>query len=716
MLDEHTKKPANALKNVILDGMMHVRNGSANVTSERPVFSVLNDTSKSNNIYNSAEPSNIAIDGRFAVDQSRYVNRNIETKDKNDKKVYTNKQNNKSIIKESDNEKNNIDDKFENENNVTHEKEQNKDKNSTIKRKHGNEDNNINDKPTTKHIYLDYQATTPIDPRVLDSMLPYLTTYFGNPSSRTHKFGWDAESAVNKARSEVATLIGARPDEIFFVSGATEANNIALKGIARFKMAEMNDTLIEEENDEEHNDNNLHVKHDEVNGNTKNNDVNNEINSSNNNDKYNSNKKVNKKIIKPHFITAQTEHKSVLSTLRDLEAEGCEVTYLKVKENGLIDINDLKHAIKKNTICVSVMTVNNEIGVVQDLESIGKVCKENNIILHTDAAQGYGKIEMDVDKMNIGMMGISGHKIYGPKGIGALFLRRRPRIRIQPLISGGGQERGIRSGTVPTALVVGMGKAAVLCQKEMKRDFEHVKRLSEKLESFLRKNLGEVIKNGYGGIKINGKNEQIRENINSGETKEYVNEIFHKTNDKKNKDLKSEQNSSGTGSSGTDSSGTDSTGSSGSNGGTESTNFNTVATNSRSGSDNNVNEFINQNILNKLKIEKKTLKNYPGCLNLSFAFVEGEGLMMALNNIALSSGSACTSSSLEPSYTLRALGTDDDLAHSSIRFGIGRFTTDKEVDEAGRLTVKAVNKLREMSPLYEMMKEGIDLKKIEWSQ
>ncbi|KAM0674342.1 cysteine desulfurase [Gurleya vavrai] len=512
-----------------------------------------------------------------------------------------------------------------------------------------------------KSIYLDYQATTPLDPRVLDSMLPYLTSQFGNPSSRTHKYGWDAENAVKKARHQIADVINCSADEIIFVSGATEANNIALKGLARYKIEEMNcqeENEISNDIDEE---NKLEEHTIEINNITKDDNINKDEHKI---DKEKKNKKIelNKNKIYPHFITAQTEHKSVLATLRDLESEGVEVTYLKVNENGLVDLEDLKKAIKKNTVCVSLMAVNNEIGVVQDLYEIGKICKENNLVFHTDAAQGFGKIDIDVEKMNIGMMGISGHKIYGPKGVGALFLRKRPRIRVKNLVSGGGQERNIRSGTVPTPLVVGMGNAAELCRKEMKRDFEHVSRLSKRLEIYLRKNLTEVIKNGVGGVKINEKNEMETKNINSGDKNKYVDEIF----DKKN---------------------------------------------------NNKNRMIDNKKINDLLIkEKEKLKGYPGCLNLSFAFVEGEGLMMALNKIALSSGSACTSASLEPSYTLRALGTDDDLAHSSIRYGIGRFTSKKEIEEAGKQTVEAVRKLREMSPLYEMAKEGIDLKKIEWTQ
>lgn len=472
-----------------------------------------------------------------------------------------------------------------------------------------------------KAIYLDYLATTPVDPRVLDAMLPYFTSRFGNPSSRTHKYGWDAEKAVENARKEIAELINAQPDEIIFTSGATEACNIALKGLALFKYKEMNE--IEQKDEEIHNENTSNDNENNSNDNTNN----------SNNDKK-------KEKVMPHFITVQTEHKAVLSTLRDLELEGYPVTYIKVKNDGQIDMNDLKSQIKPNTVCISVMAVNNEIGTVQNLEEIGKICKENNIIFHTDAAQGVGKINIDVKKANIGMMGMSGHKIYGPKGVGALYIRRRPRIRIKPIISGGGQERGIRSGTVPTPLVVGMGHAARICKQEMVRDYEHVKRLSEKLERYLKNNLEYVHRNGGYEMESTQKIEnQQREN---------------------NKKIESTQK------------------------------IETISNMANAG-------------------------QYPGCLNLSFAYVEGEGLIMTLNGISLSSGSACTSASLEPSYTLRALGKDEDLAHSSIRYGIGRFTTDAEIEKAGKLSVEAVKKLREMSPLYEMAQDGVDLKSINWS-
>lgn len=398
------------------------------------------------------------------------------------------------------------------------------------------------------YIYMDYQATTPTDPRVLAKMLPYFTEKYGNPHSRSHKFGWESEKAVNKARSQIASLINCSPDELIFTSGATESCNIALKGIVQFKER------------------------------------------------------------KCHIITTQIEHKCVLDTCRFLEDLGHEVTYLKVNKDGIIDLEELRNAIRDDTVVVSIMAVNNEIGSIQPLEEIGKICKEKNVVFHSDAAQAFGKIPIDVEKMNIGMLSISGHKIYGPKGIGALYIRKKPRIRLKPLFSGGGQERGLRSGTVPTPLVVGLGKAAEIAKKYMNSETDRIKKLSLKLYKYISSKV-DVIKNG------------------SFDTKKW----------------------------------------------------------------------------------------FPGCLNLSFPFVEGESLMMKLKNIALSSGSACTSASLEPSFVLRALGTDEDLAHSSIRFGIGRFTTKDEIKKVAKSTVKAVNQLREMSPLYEMKKEGIDLKNIKWT-
>ncbi|XP_028667834.1 cysteine desulfurase, mitochondrial [Erpetoichthys calabaricus] len=398
-------------------------------------------------------------------------------------------------------------------------------------------------------LYMDFQATTPMDPRVLDAMLPYEVNYYGNPHSRTHAYGWESEKAVEKARGQVADLIGADPREVIFTSGATESNNISIKGIARF---------------------------------------------------YKSKKK--------HVITTQTEHKCVLDSCRALEAEGFEVTYLPVHKNGLIDLKVLEDAFRPDTSLVSVMTVNNEIGVKQPVKDIGHICKSRNVFFHTDAAQAVGKIHLDVNDLKIDLMSISGHKIYGPKGVGAVFVRRRPRVRVEPLQSGGGQERGLRSGTVPTALVVGLGAACEIAKQEMESDHKRIKMLSERLVQKIMSEIPDVV--------MNGDPEQ----------------------------------------------------------------------------------------------------RYSGCINLSFAYVEGESLLMALKDVALSSGSACTSASLEPSYVLRAIGADEDLAHSSIRFGIGRFTTEEEVDYTVKKCVQHVRRLREMSPLWEMVQEGIDLKSIKWTQ
>ncbi|KAJ1975110.1 cysteine desulfurase [Dimargaris verticillata] len=398
-------------------------------------------------------------------------------------------------------------------------------------------------------IYLDMQATTPMDPRVLDQMLPFLTEMYGNPHSRTHQYGWETEKAVDKARAQVASLIGADPKEIVFTSGATESNNMSVKGVARFYKGKKN-----------------------------------------------------------HIITTQIEHKCVLDSCRVLQEEGFEVTYLPVQKNGLIDLEEFKAALRPTTSLVSIMTVNNEIGVVQPVAEIGQLCRANKSFFHTDAAQAVGKIPMDVNSLNIDLMSISGHKLYGPKGIGALYVRRRPRVRMEPIQTGGGQERGLRSGTVPTPLAVGMGAACELSQREMEYDHQRISELSQRLIAGVTAKLDHVVRNGD-----------------------------------------------------------------------------------------------NQH-------------TYPGCVNLSFAYVEGESLLMALKDIALSSGSACTSASLEPSYVLRALGADDDMAHSSIRFGIGRFTTDAEIDYVISKVVQHVSKLRDMSPLWEMVQEGIDLKSIQWSQ
>ncbi|MEZ5690949.1 MAG: IscS subfamily cysteine desulfurase [Rickettsiales bacterium] len=397
-------------------------------------------------------------------------------------------------------------------------------------------------------IYLDYQATTPMDPRVLEKMMPYFTEKFGNPHSRSHSYGWETESACELAREQIAELIGAGAKEIIFTSGATESNNIALKGIAHF---------------------------------------------------YGDKKK--------HIITVTTEHKCVLDSCRHLEREGFEVTYLPVQENGLIDIERLKAAIKEDTVLVSVMAVNNEIGVIQPIAEIGKICREKGVFFHTDAAQAFGKIPLDVNAMNIDLMSISGHKIYGPKGVGALYIRRRPRVRLEPIFSGGGQERGFRSGTLPTPMVVGLGEAAAIAKKEMGKDAEHVRRLFDKFS-------GEIL-DGVKDVYLNG-------------------DRTHR---------------------------------------------------------------------------------WLGNLNISFAYVEGESMIMALKDLAVSSGSACTSASLEPSYVLKALGVNEEMAHTSIRFGFGRFTTDEEIDYAVNLIKNSIDKLREMSPLWEMVQEGIDISKIEWA-
>merc|ERR1712013_559580 len=378
--------------------------------------------------------------------------------------------------------------------------------------------------------------------------MPYLTSFYGNPHSRTHEYGWESEAAMETAREQVADLIGADPKEIIWTSGATESNNITVKGVGRF---------------------------------------------------YASKKK--------HVITTQTEHKCVLDSCRILESEGIDVTYLPVKSDGLVDMETLEASIRPDTSLVSIMTVNNEIGVIQPVEEIGKLCRSKKVFFHTDAVQAVGKIPVDVNKMNIDLMSISGHKIYGPKGVGALYVRRRPRVRVEPIQSGGGQERGLRSGTVPTPLVVGLGAACELANREMEYDHQHVKRLSDMLVQGVTSQLQNVVRNGG-------------ENV------------------------------------------------------------------------------------------------YPGCVNLSFHCVEGESMLMAMKDVALSSGSACTSASLGPSYVLRALGAEEDMAHSSIRFGIGRFTSEEEVRYTVERTVKEVSRLRDMSPLWDMVQDGIDLKTIQWTQ
>ena len=401
-----------------------------------------------------------------------------------------------------------------------------------------------NDQP----IYLDYQATTPMDPRVLEAMMPYFTHKFGNSGSRSHAYGWEAEEGTEKARAQVARLIGADEKEVIFTSGATESNNLAIRGVAEFYKDRKN-----------------------------------------------------------HIITTVTEHKCVLDTCRHLEQQGFEVTYLPVQKDGLLDLDVLRAAITDKTVLVSVMAVNNEIGVIQPLAEIGRICREKKVFFHTDAAQAAGKIPLDVEALNVDLMSISGHKIYGPKGIGALYVRRKPRVRLVPMIVGGGQERGFRSGTLPTPLCVGLGEAAEICMKEMDAEAKRLKKLQERMLNGLRAKLTDIVVNG---------------------------DLEHRI---------------------------------------------------------------------------------PGNLNISFAYVEGESLMMGIKNLAVSSGSACTSASLEPSYVLRALGVEEEMAHTSLRIGLGRFTTEHEVDTAVDELVRHVNKLREMSPLWEMAQEGIDIKSIEWA-
>jgi cysteine desulfurase len=398
-------------------------------------------------------------------------------------------------------------------------------------------------------IYFDYSATTPVDKRAAEKMMEYMTTdgHFGNPASRSHKFGWQAEEAVDIARNQIADLINADPREIVFTSGATESNNIAIKGVANF----------------------YHKKG-------------------------------------KHIITCKTEHKAVLDTCRELERQGFEVTYLDPETNGLIDLKKLEAAMRDDTVLVSIMHINNEIGVIQDIAEIGEMCRARKIIFHVDAAQSAGKLPIDMQLLKVDLMSFSAHKIYGPKGIGALYVRRKPRIRLEAQMHGGGHERGMRSGTLPTHQIVGMGEAFRIAKEEMAQDLEHVTKMRDRL---------------LAGIKDM---EQV-----------FVNGDFD--------------------------------------------------------------------------------KRYPGNLNVSFNFVEGESLIMALKDLAVSSGSACTSASLEPSYVLRALGLNDEMAHSSIRFSFGRFTTEEEIDYAIDLIQKAIGHLRDMSPLWEMYKEGIDLDSIEWA-
>src|SRR5712671_999911 len=398
-------------------------------------------------------------------------------------------------------------------------------------------------------IYLDNHATTPMDPRVLEAMLPYYTGRFGNAASRNHQFGWEAEQAVETARDQIAKLIGATAKEIIFTSGATESDNTAIKGVAEMYKEKGN-----------------------------------------------------------HIITAATEHKAVLDTCKKLEKHGYRVTYLPVMGDGRIDLDMLKESIGDKTILVSIMYANNEIGVLQPVREIGKLCRERGVIYHTDAVQAIGKVPVDVNKMNIDVAAITAHKLYGPKGAGALYVRRKnPRVQIVPLIDGGGHERGMRSGTLNVPGIAGLGKACALAQEEMPQESRKLAGLRDRLKDSIMSRLDEV--------------------------------------------------------------------------------------------------YINGSVEYRL----------PGNLNISFAYVEGESLLMGINDIAVSSGSACTSATLEPSYVLKALGTGDDLAHSSIRFGIGRFNTEAEIDYVGDRVVETVLRLRELSPLYEMAKEGVDLKSVKWA-
>jgi cysteine desulfurase len=398
-------------------------------------------------------------------------------------------------------------------------------------------------------IYMDNNSTTRTDPRVVEAMLPYFTEKFGNAASRSHAFGWEAEVAVEEAREQIAALIGASAKEIIFTSGATESNNLAIKGVAAMYKKKGN-----------------------------------------------------------HVITQATEHKATLDTCKRLEREGYQVTYLPVDQYGQVHADQVAEAITDKTILVSIMAANNEIGTVQPIKAIGKMCKEKGILFHTDAVQAVGKLPVDVEEMGIDLLSLSAHKIYGPKGQGALFVRKKdPRVRLEPQIDGGGHERGMRSGTLPVPLIVGLGKACEIARKEMAQESEKTFRLRERLRKGIMDQLPESYLNGH------------------------------------------------------------------------------------------------------------PTERLPGNANISFAYVEGEGLMMGIKDVAVSSGSACTSASLEPSYVLRALGVGDELAHSSIRFGIGRFNTEAEVDYVIDHVVREVNRLREMSPLYEMVQQGIDIKKIEWA-
>jgi cysteine desulfurase len=396
-------------------------------------------------------------------------------------------------------------------------------------------------------IYLDYGATTPVDPRVVDAMIPWLRGHFGNPASRSHAWGWEAEAAVENAREQVAALIGADPREIVWTSGATESNNLAIKGAAHF---------------------------------------------------YKTRGK--------HLVTVKTEHKAVLDTMRELERQGFEVTYLDVEEDGLLDLEKFKAALRPDTILASVMFVNNEIGVIQDITALGTICRERSIIFHVDAAQATGKVAIDMQALPVDLMSLASHKTYGPKGIGALYVRRKPRVRLEAQMHGGGHERGMRSGTLPTHQIVGMGEAFRIAREELDKDVEHARRLQQRLLDGL-KDVEQTFLNGHAE------------------------------------------------------------------------------------------------------------KRVPHNLNMSFNFVEGESLIMGIKGLAVSSGSACTSASLEPSYVLRALGRSDELAHSSLRMTIGRFTTESEIDYAISTIKLNVAKLRELSPLWEMFQDGVDLSTIQWT-
>ncbi len=397
-------------------------------------------------------------------------------------------------------------------------------------------------------IYLDNHATTQMDPRVLDAMVPYFTQYFGNAASRNHEFGWVAEQAVDKARKQIADLIGASPREIIFTSGATESDNLAIKGVAEMYAEKGN-----------------------------------------------------------HIITAATEHKAVLDTCKKLEKNGYRVTYLPVQGDGLIDLDMLRESITDKTILVTIMYANNEIGVLQPVAEIGKICREKGVLFHTDGVQAIGKVPVDVNRDNIDLMSITAHKLYGPKGVGALYVRRKnPRVQLTAQMDGGGHERGMRSGTLNVPGIVGLGEACAICQREMPEETRRLQYLRDKLRNKLESELDEVYLNGSWEHRL------------------------------------------------------------------------------------------------------------PHSLNLSFAYVEGESLLMGINDVAVSSGSACTSATLEPSYVLKALGLGDDIAHSSIRFGIGRFNTEEEIDYVADKLITVVRKLRELSPLYEMAKEGIDLSKVSW--